>query len=161
MSKLSTVTVNSISKQYKKAKHLSLNNVSFNIQVGDKLGILGPNGAGKSTLISILTGILDPTIGAVTYQNEKGEQIVGNALKLKIGYVPQEYAIYEDLNLHQNVAYFGALYGLSKEEIIKVEEELLQEFGLEEAHIKKVKHYSGGMKRRLNLILSLLHKPER
>lgn len=160
MSLLNSVSVNNITKKYEKAARLSLSNINFNITAGDRIGVLGPNGAGKSTLISILTGIFEPTSGNVEYRDKNNELITGDALKMKMGYVPQDFAVYDELNLHQNISYFGALYGLTKEKVDDVSSKLIKEFDLEDATQKKVKAYSGGMKRRLNLMLSLLHEPE-
>lgn len=159
MSAFESIAIQDLKKRYKKSNIDSLKSVSFNIPKGSKTGILGPNGAGKSTLISIICSILEPSSGTVQFLKNNGEVFEGNELKKQIGFVPQEYALYEDLTLMQNIEYFGALYDLSKSEIAERASALITEFDLAEVGNKKVKGFSGGMKRRVNLILSILHKP--
>ena len=159
MSTFETIAISNLKKRYKKSHIDSLKSVSFSIPAGSKTGILGPNGAGKSTLISIICGIFEASSGSVEFIKNDGSFYIGNELKKQIGFVPQEYAFYEDLTLKQNIDYFGALYDLSKDEINNRTESLLSEFDLRDVKNKKVKSFSGGMKRRVNLILSILHKP--
>ena len=97
-----------VSKRYDGSDFLSLDNISFTISRGEKLGIVGPNGAGKSTFISMLCGLIEPTTGQLNYWFENKAGSVKNVLN-KIGYVPQEYAFFEELTPLQNLMYFGAL----------------------------------------------------
>lgn len=159
MAAFESIKITDLKKRYPKADFDSLKGVSFDIPAGCKTGVLGPNGAGKSTLISIVCGILEESSGSVQFKKTNGEIFKGNELKKLIGFVPQEYALYEDLSLIQNIEYFGALYDLPKAKIEERAENLMEEFGLGSVRSKKVKGFSGGMKRRVNLILSILHEP--
>lgn len=156
---LSHIKLNSISKQYKKTLTQSLSNVSFQINAGEKVGILGPNGAGKTTLISILCGLIEPTSGNIIYKNKGEEAITGIDLKKIIGYVPQEYAFYHELTPLQNLAYFGALYNLTQQEIKTRSNSLLSFLEITTVANKKIKTFSGGMKRKVNLAIGLIHQP--
>jgi len=159
MSPLANITISDISKKYKSASFESLSNVSFSINAGKTIGILGPNGAGKTTLISILCGLIEPTKGVVSYQTENKTNLAGIDLKKIIGFVPQEYAFYHELTPVQNMSYFGSLYNLSKEEIKQKTDSLLSILGLAEVAHKKINTFSGGMKRKINLAIGLIHSP--
>lgn len=150
------IIVENLSKLYRKADEYSLQDVSLTISVGDRFGIFGPNGAGKTTLISILCGIIKPTSGHVKYSfTEKNIRKNSN-----IGYVPQELAFYNELTAKQNLEYFGALYHLPKDVVNNRSKELLKLLGLTKVANKKVNTYSGGMKRRLNLAIAIIHNPK-
>ena len=153
------IEIQNISKRYPKAEENSLNPLSFNINKGDKLGIFGPNGAGKTTLISILCGILKPSEGSVHYF-ENGIQCGIESKLYKIGYVPQDFAFYEELSPYQNLQYFGALYGISKEELNQRITSILSVLGLSRVTHKKLAQFSGGMKRRVNLAIGIINEPD-
>ena len=159
MSALAQIAINGISKKYKSASFESLSNVSFSIKAGNTIGILGPNGAGKTTLISILCGLIEATKGSVSYQAENNKNITGVDLKKIIGFVPQEYAFYHELTPVQNMNYFGSLYNLSKDEIKEKTASLLSILGLTDVANKKISTFSGGMKRKVNLAIGLIHSP--
>lgn len=159
MSSLTSIEVNGISKKYNSASFESLSNVSFSIKAGQTIGVLGPNGAGKTTLISILCGLIEPTKGVVSYQTETNTTIAGVDLKKIIGFVPQEYAFYHELTPVQNMNYFGSLYNLTKDEIKHKTDSLLSILGLSEVANKKINTFSGGMKRKVNLAIGLIHNP--
>lgn len=146
------INIENISKRYKNAEEYSLQNVSFAIFKGDKLGVLGPNGAGKTTLISILCGIMHQSSGKVTYNSNGSKHSI-------FGFVPQDFAFYDELTAMQNLEYFGVLYHLTRKEIKERSENLLSLLGLSSVANKKVRTYSGGMKRRLNLAIGILHNP--
>jgi len=138
---------------------LVIDNVSLGIEKGEIFGLLGPNGAGKSTLINLMVGLL---------KIDRGEVIIGGyniskeplKAKEKIGLVPQEIALFENLNAKENLEYWGGLYGLRGAMLRERINEALEIAALQE-HIKKpVKKYSGGMKRRLNIAAAMLHHPE-
>ena len=153
------VHIKNLTKQYHGNSALSLDNVSLAIQSQEIFGILGPNGAGKTTLISILCGILKPNSGSFSYQIDN-ETISGKKVKKHIGYVPQDFAFYEELTLVENLQFFGAMYNLSKKEIEIQTSKLLKILGLESVGNKKVSTFSGGMKRRVNLTIGVLHQPQ-
>lgn len=153
------VEINNISKIYPKASEHSLNDVSFTINQGDKLGIFGPNGAGKTTLISILCGIIEQSKGTIQYLS--GDQTIDlKSVLFKIGYVPQDYSFYTELTPYQNLMYFGALYDINKKELVLKIEKLLNVLGLSHVMHKKVEKFSGGMKRRVNLAIGIINDPE-
>lgn len=150
--------IQNIYKRYHGETIDSLSGINLTIKVGDRFGILGPNGAGKTSLISILCGIIPQSAGDVLYWGERfSEQ--STALKSKIGYVPQDFAFYEDITAFQNLEYFGAMYNLPKTQVHARAHELLDLLGLKAVSHKKVKAFSGGMKRRVNLAIGILHKP--
>lgn len=153
------VHIENLSKQYHGNSALSLDGVNLNIQSQEIFGILGPNGAGKTTLISILCGILQPTSGAYSYHIGT-EIITGKEIKKHLGYVPQDFAFYEELSPQENFNFFGAMYNLSKSEIKEQSRKLLDILGLTNVANKKVVTFSGGMKRRVNLAIAVLHQPK-
>ena len=150
--------IEQLTKQYTKGSY-SLNIDLLDIQQGEIYGIIGPNGAGKTTLISILCGILQPSSGTFQYQI-KDQLHTSKSIKKYLGYVPQEYAFYEELTPTQNLSFFGAMYNMNKEEIFLSTNKMLSMLGLDNTGNKKVKQFSGGMKRRVNLAIGLLHQPK-
>ena len=148
--------VKDVSKKYGKKQVLS--GVSFDIEEGDIFGLIGPNGAGKSTLINIITGILDPLNGEVLIGGHSIKKKPIEAKRL-IGLVPQELALSEDISAIDNLNFFASLYGLSGKKLKEAVNEALEVVGLTEKKKEKVKKFSGGMKRRLNLAAAIMHKP--
>lgn len=155
----SIIQIESLSKKYKNTEMYSLNNVSLNINEGQIFGLLGPNGAGKTTLISMLCGLVKPTSGHFTID---GLDYQHHASKIKkiIGVVPQEYALYPTLTARENLLYFGSMYGLKGSDLKDKVIEALDLLGLLKFADKQVQTFSGGMKRRVNLIAGILHKPK-
>ncbi len=137
----------------------AVDGVSFAIQPGEAVGLLGPNGAGKTTTISLLTGLLHADGGEVLLD---GRPLTGDTdpRKRLLGLVPQELALYEELTARDNLAYFGALQGLRGPALSEAARSALGFVGLADRERDKVKTYSGGMKRRLNLAVALLHDPQ-
>jgi ABC-2 type transport system ATP-binding protein len=133
--------------------------VSFTIEKGEIFSLLGPNGAGKSTTISMLSGLLRPTQGAAKVM---GNSVIKESSKAKsfIGVVPQDVALYEDLSGRENLTFWGKMYGIRGEPLKQRVDEVLEVIGLTDRQKHKVGTYSGGMKRRLNIGVALLHKPE-
>ena len=146
--------IKNLSYKYKSNSENILKDLNLSIKKGIKLGVFGPNGAGKTTLISLLTGILTPNKGTINFFNEIGKQSKSN-----LGYVPQDFALYEELTMHENLMFFGVMSGLSKKEAHAKSKELISKLGLEKHQQKKVKHFSGGMKRRVNLAIGLTNDP--
>lgn len=151
--------IQQLSKKYKGADYYSVSNLDLDIYEGEIFGILGPNGAGKTTLISMLCSLIKPTSGSFTinnldYTNNKKE------LKQLIGIVPQEYALYPSLTAYENLSYFGSMYGLHGKTLKDSIHLYLEKMGLLEFANKKIEVFSGGMKRRINLIASVLHQPK-
>ncbi|MEM9142504.1 MAG: ABC transporter ATP-binding protein [Bacteroidota bacterium] len=153
------IQINNLSKKYKGSDFYSVRDLSLNISEGEIFGLLGPNGAGKTTLISMLCALLKPSSGdfeidGLNYSENE------NALKQRIGTVPQEYALYPSLTAYENLMYFGSMYGLPQKALKKNIQEHLDHLGLADFAGKKVKTFSGGMKRRVNLIAGILHGPK-
>lgn len=137
----------------------ALNGIAFEIGQGELFGLLGPNGAGKTTLISVLSTLLKPTSGRVTIRSL---DVVDQAREIKpfIGTVPQETALYSTLSARENLSFYGRMYGLHGVRLKKRIDELLEMIGLSDRKDERIHKFSGGMKRRLNLAIGLLHKPE-
>jgi len=153
------IQINQLSKKYKGAEDFSVSGLDLKINEQEIFGLLGPNGAGKTTLISMLSSLIKPTSGdftinGLTYQKNKKE------LKQLIGIVPQEYALYPSLTAFENLSYFGSTYGLKGNYLREKIHLHLETLGLSNFANKKISTFSGGMKRRVNLIASILHAPK-
>jgi len=137
----------------------AVDGVSFNVQRGELFGLLGPNGAGKTTTINVLATLLRPDGGRVLIG---GHDVARDpaAVRDLIGIVPQEIALYTDLTARDNLEFWGRIHGLGGTALRSRVEELLALAELEEQANQKVADFSGGMKRRLNLIVGLVHSPE-
>lgn len=151
------LTVQNLDKSYGEKK--VVNEISFDVKQGEILCFLGPNGAGKSTTINILCGILGYNSGEIRYQKRDMKECLQD-FKQKLGVVPQELAIYEDLSAEQNVRFFASLYGLKGKELTERTEKALEFVGLLDRRKDKASTYSGGMKRRLNIACAIAHEPE-
>lgn len=140
-------------------KLTAVDGVSFKVNAGEAVGLLGPNGAGKSTTVALLTGLLRPDSGEVLYN---GRRLQGDTdpLKQRLGLVPQELALVEDLTARANLQFFGALQGLGGRELDDAMERCLSLVELTDRANVPVRTFSGGMKRRLNLAVALLHDPQ-
>jgi ABC-2 type transport system ATP-binding protein len=138
---------------------LAVDGVGFEIARGETYGLLGPNGAGKTTSISMICGILARDGGEVVVD---GRPIHpgSTAAKSAIGYVPQDLAIYPDLTARENLVFFGQLYGLGGRPLTARVDELLEVIGLTDRAKDRTEQFSGGMKRRLNIAIGLLHRPK-
>ncbi len=149
--------INNVVKNYGSIE--ALKGVDLKIEKGEFFGLLGPNGAGKTTLLNIIIGYLTPDEGTVSVNNEV---LVYENLDIKkqFGYVPQEVALYQDLTAYRNLEIFGSLYGLKGSELKHRINEILEIVQLEHRKNEKVKNFSGGMKRRLNIAASILHNPQ-
>ncbi|MCW3082782.1 MAG: transporter ATP-binding protein [Bacteroidetes bacterium] len=159
MSSNTIIEVNHLSKIYRGATTPVVNDVSFAVERNEIFGLLGPNGAGKTTTISILCGLFPPTSGKVMID---GMNLNGDLADIKqiVGVVPQDIALYPTLTARENLNFYGSMYGLSGK-VLKDKIELwLTNFGLTDAANRRVSTYSGGMKRRVNLIAGILHDPK-
>jgi len=137
----------------------AVDGVGFHISPGETYGLLGPNGAGKTTTISMIAGLLDRDDGEVTVD---GQPMSPQAVRAKaaIGYVPQELALYPDLSAQENLMFFARLYGMSTADAKRRSADVLEVTGLTDRAGDQTKKYSGGMKRRLNIGIGLLHRPK-
>jgi ABC-2 type transport system ATP-binding protein len=137
----------------------AVDGVGFHISPGETYGLLGPNGAGKTTTISMIAGLLDRDDGEVTVD---GQPMSPQAVRAKaaIGYVPQDLALYPDLSARENLMFFARLYGMSTANAKRRCADVLEVTGLTDRAGDQTKKYSGGMKRRLNVGIGLLHRPK-
>ena len=136
-----------------------INNLDLEITEGERFGLFGPNGAGKTTLMSLMTGLLSFKEGDI--------KVLGHSIKTKhkkinqlFGFVPQDYSFYEELTPVENLAFFGAWYGMNKKEIAKRSNTLFEILDLTAVKQQQVKKFSGGMKRKVNLAIGVMHQPQ-
>jgi ABC-2 type transport system ATP-binding protein len=140
-------------------KHEAVKGISFTIGRGEIFGLLGPNGAGKSTTINMMCGYLEPTSGD-TLVNEISIKQHPRQVKSLLGVVPQEIALYKDMNSLENLNFFGQLYGLSSKERKERAAEVLEFVGLYDRRKEALKTFSGGMQRRINMAVAMIHRPQ-
>jgi ABC-2 type transport system ATP-binding protein len=153
------IEIRQLSKTYKGADEPAVKSVSLDIFPNEIFGLLGPNGAGKTTTISILCGLFPSSGGTILIDGyDIGTEI--HKIKQIIGAVPQEIALYPTLTARENLTFFGNMYGLNGKELRNRINEYLGVFGLEKYGSRLISTFSGGMKRRVNLIAGLLHKPK-
>lgn len=144
---------------YEYGKEKVLRGVSFEVKEGEILGILGDNGAGKSTLLSILATLQDPKKGKLFYFGQAKEAYSLQKLRENIGYVPQEVALYPEESPYENLKIFARLQGLKGKDLKERVQSTLEDLGLTKERDKPIKNLSGGMKRRTNLGVALMHRP--
>jgi len=149
------IKIEHVSKQYDDL--VAVSDLTLEIHKGEIFGLLGPNGAGKSTIISMICGQQLPTSGDL---HVGGYQPTSKNSKRLIGVAPQSLALYEQLTALANLEFFGSLYGMGRSELKKRSTEVLEFVGLSERAQDRVSKYSGGMKRRLNLAITLMHDPD-
>ena len=150
------MSVASLSKRY--GRFLAVDGVSFDVNPGEILGFLGPNGAGKTTTVKMLSGLLTPDSGTISIM---GREVSGNKDPLlhSVGLSPQELVIWQTLTCMEQLVFLGVMYGLSSREARKKGEALLEDLGLTEKRSSLASALSGGMQRRLNIALALIHGP--
>ena len=148
--------VKDLAKKY--GDFTAVKGISFEIKEGEIFSLLGPNGAGKTTTISMLSTLYTPSAGEATIG---GHSITKEPMAVRnlIGVVPQELALYDDLSARENLVFWGQMYGLSGKTLKIRVDEVLEQIGLTDKAKNRVKTYSGGMKRRVNIGVGLLHKP--
>jgi ABC-2 type transport system ATP-binding protein len=154
------IQVKKLCKQYDPPQGvMAVKDVSFDIESGEILSLLGPNGAGKTTTISIMSGLLGPTSGEVLIA---GHSIHADPIDAKrlIGVVPDEIALYSTITARENLAFWGKMYGLRGQKLQQRINAVLEIAGLTDRANEKVETFSGGMKRRLNIAVSLIHEPK-
>lgn len=156
---MEAIRTQNLSKSYDGQKTFAGKDLNIAIRKGEIFGLLGPNGAGKTTLISMMCGLLKPTSGEV-FVNELNFKNKRTQILKKIGVVPQEYALYPTLTAGENLNYFGSLYNLQGRDLKQRVETGLKKVGLLDFKDKAIKDFSGGMKRRINLLTGILHQPE-
>ncbi len=153
---MSLLEVQHLRKSY--GDHLAVADVSFDLASGEVLGLLGPNGAGKSTTMMMIAGLLMPDSGDVILDGIKFDARSASHRR-DLGVVPQDLAIYPELNAWENLRFFGKLYGIRGKLLQERCETLINSVGLQDAAKRPTREYSGGMKRRLNFAIALIHSP--
>jgi len=153
------IDVRQLHKKYKNATDEAVKGISFQIEAGEIFSLLGPNGAGKTTTISMLACLLEPTAGEAYID---GHSIKKDALQVKrsLGVVPQDIALYPTLSARENLAFWGRMYGLQGHELKDRIGKVLERVGLADRADDRIETYSGGMKRRINIAVGLLHQPK-
>ena len=154
----SIISIGNLVKVYDKDREPALKGIDLEVPEGKIFGLLGPNGAGKTTTINIICGLLAPTSGKVRIM---GHSWHSNAPDIRqiIGVVPQDIALYPQLTARENLSFIGAMYGLKGKQLRERIDRLLNLFGLQQFSNRQISTYSGGMKRRANLIAGILHNP--
>jgi ABC-2 type transport system ATP-binding protein len=152
------VSVERLAFRYPGSDEILLSNLSLTIAKGESFGLFGPNGAGKTTLMNLMTGVLNPNAGEVKIL---GHRMGTGSKKVNrlFGFVPQDFSFYDELSPVENMEFFGAWAGLNRKRIKKRTAELLDLLGLEDVKNRQVGKFSGGMKRRINLAIGVIHNP--
>ncbi len=152
------IEIKDLTKVYLKGREPALDKLNLNIYNGEIFGLLGPNGAGKTTTISILCNLISSTEG---YCKINGYDVQKDFISIKpfIGVVSQDIALYQLLTPYENLVYFGSMYSLPKKDLKERIDYFLEKMGLYKVKNEKIKYFSGGMKRRVNLIAGILHNP--
>ena len=153
------LTVKNVTFSYTNQSREILTDFNLDIKKGERFGLFGPNGAGKTTLMSLMTGLLTANKGSIKLY---GQEINHTNKKLNnlFGFVPQDFSFYQELSSKENLEFFGAWAGLSRKECKKRTDELLDIIGLSDVKDKAVGQFSGGMKRRINLAIGVIHQPK-
>ncbi len=157
MEPVNAIEVRELHKSF--GENHAVNGVGFDVRQGEIFSLLGPNGAGKTTTISILSCLLRPDQGDASIMGHS-IRTDGMGVKSVLGVVPQEIALYEDLTARENLNFWGKMYGLRGAALRKRVDEVLEVIGLQDRAKERVGKYSGGMKRRVNIGVALLHKPK-
>lgn len=156
--KQAAVRINNLDFTYPRAAGSCFHELSLEVQQGERFGLFGPNGAGKTTLMHCMTGLLQFQKGSIQLL---GHEMAGHKRSINrfFGFVPQDYSFYQELSPVENLAFFGAWSGLHKTEIKNKTTELLEVLGLQDVRNKRLSEFSGGMKRRVNLAIGVIHDP--
>src|ERR1700744_3049037 len=151
------IAISDLSFRYPDNDDLSFDGLNLKINKGDRFGLFGPNGAGKTTLMNLMTGLLRANSGSIELLGKNvGKH--NNAVYKLFGFVPQDFSFYRELSPAENLEFFGAWAGLTKGQIKKRTNELLDVLGLDDVRNKPVQKFSGGMKRRVNLAIGVIHQ---
>ncbi len=155
--KEAAIVIENLTKRFEDVT--AVDGLSLEVEKGELFGLLGPNGAGKTTTINVLCGLLEPTSGSAIVGGYDAQKEQGKVKEL-IGVCPQDTAVFSYLTGRENLELFGNLHAMPKGKLKKNVDELLERMGLLEDAKRRVGKYSGGMRRRINLIMALVHDPE-
>ena len=152
------ISIHQLAFQYNGQAKPVFEKLSLEVAGGERFGLFGPNGAGKTTLMNCMTGLLSFHQGSITLM---GNKVLPHhkAINKLFGFVPQDFSFYQELSPIENLAFFGAWYGLTKNQIKQRTTHLLEVLGLADVGNKQVQKFSGGMKRRVNLAIGVMHEP--
>jgi ABC-2 type transport system ATP-binding protein len=153
------IDIKHVGFRYPDNADVSFTDLNLQVAKGTRFGLFGPNGAGKTTLMNLMTGVLSVDAGSIKLlSHETGHN--NKKINRLFGFVPQDFSFYQELSPKENLEFFGAWAGLNKAEIVKRTDELLNILGLEDVCNKPVEKFSGGMKRRVNLAIGVIHDPQ-
>jgi len=152
------INIENLGFGYPGQENMFFSHLNLKIAAGERFGLFGPNGAGKTTLMKLMTGLLSFHEGSIRISgNEIKKQ--NKSVKKLFGFIPQDFSFYEELTPAENLEFFGAWSGLTKQKIKKRSSELLEMLGLADVRNKQVNKFSSGMKRRVNLAIGVIHRP--
>jgi len=153
------ITIHGLAFQYPGQESIRFENFNLEIGAGERFGLFGPNGAGKTTLMNLMTGLLTYGEGSIRLLGHEIKRHPKSINRI-FGFVPQDYSFYPQLSSRDNLAFYGAWYGLDRKQIKMRTEELLEVLGLSSVGNRNLQSFSGGMKRRVNLAIGVMHKPK-
>ena len=153
------INIHDLGFQYPGREGICFDNFNLQIDAGKRFGLFGPNGAGKTTLMNLMTGLLKYSAGSIRLFGHEIKDHPKSINKL-FGFVPQDFSFYPELSPRENLAFYGAWYGLDHHEIKTRTRELLEVLGLSSVGDRVLRNFSGGMKRRVNLAIGVMHKPK-
>lgn len=155
------IQVKNLHKIYGKGdqKYEAVKGISLSINKGELFGFLGPNGAGKTTSLKMMVGLLEPTQGSVEILGKDPKE-QNNDLKSQLGIIPQEISVYQELTVEENLKFMASIYKIPKDIAQPRIEDLITRIGLDEKRKTRAKNLSGGQRRRLNFVMSLIHDPQ-
>ena len=153
------IKIQNLAFQYPRQEGICFKNFNLEVAAGERFGLFGPNGAGKTTLMNLMTGLLKYSAGSIRLQDHEINDHP-KSINTIFGFVPQDFSFYPELTARENLAFYGAWYGLKTKQIKIRTKELLNVLGLASVADRFVKSFSGGMKRRVNLAIGVMHKPQ-
>jgi ABC-2 type transport system ATP-binding protein len=152
------INIENLGFSYPGQQNMFFSDLNLKIAAGERFGLFGPNGAGKTTLMKLMTGLLSFHEGSIKISGNDIKKQTRSVKKL-FGFIPQDFSFYEELSPAENLEFFGAWSGLTKQEIKKRSVELLDMLGLVDVRNKQVRKFSSGMKRMVNLAIGVIHRP--
>jgi ABC-2 type transport system ATP-binding protein len=156
---IAAIKIHDLAFQYPRQEGVCFKNFNLEIAAGERFGLFGPNGAGKTTLMNLMTGLLKYSSGSIRLLDHEINDHP-KSINTIFGFVPQDFSYYPELSARENMAFYGAWYGLNRKQIKVRSMELLEILGLASVGDRIVKSFSGGMKRRVNLAIGVMHEPD-
>ncbi len=153
------IKIQNLAFQYPRQEGVCFKNFNLEINAGERFGLFGPNGAGKTTLMNLMTGLLKYSEGSIQLLDHEINDHP-KSINTLFGFVPQDFSYYPELSARENLSFYGAWYGIAPGKIKNRTEELLHVLGLESVGDRMLKSFSGGMKRRVNLAIGVMHNPQ-